>query len=285
VDGRITIVSYALGEESFVDLNGNNTYDPGVPGEPFQDLGNVYKDRVYDGFYDARDEEFIPLEINNAAVCANPNSDLLLLNAYTPTVPGTCDGRWSGAGQVYVRRAVETVLSSSSARPLWGNTSRLESTCNKVLLQDGPGRNDTRLYTRVLGDTWYGGAGGVLTFIAADANPGRLKPITQWTGPVINGSPTFDPLTDYDYFPRLNPMAAGTVVSAEAVTTGLTVTVAGGSPIPDTLEASFVGIGYTFSDPAVSAGTVAVTFRSPSGVATTYTVNILRSSTPPSTCP
>jgi hypothetical protein len=39
-DGRVTILAYALGEESFVDSNGNNRYDAG---EPFTDLGDPFR--------------------------------------------------------------------------------------------------------------------------------------------------------------------------------------------------------------------------------------------------
>jgi len=275
VDGRVTIVAYALGEESFVDLNGNNTFDFF---EPFQDLGDIFKDRVFDGFFDARDEEFIPLEINNASTCVPTTSPLLGLSASIPSVPGTCDGRWSGAGQVYVRRAAETVLSTSSARPLWADTSRLSASCRKVRLQDGPAVVDTNIYTVVAGDSWYGGSEGVLTFIVADNNPGRIRR-------PFNNPSSFDPLLDYVQFPRLNPMAAGTLVTATTVGTGLTVTVAGGSRVPDTLEASLVGIGYTFNDPAVSSGVINITFTSPAGLATTVSVAVLRATAPPSLCP
>jgi hypothetical protein len=39
-DGRITVLAYALGEESFVDNNGNNRYDAG---EDFGDLGDPFR--------------------------------------------------------------------------------------------------------------------------------------------------------------------------------------------------------------------------------------------------
>jgi hypothetical protein len=41
-EGRITVLAYALGEESFTDSNGNNVFDPG---EPFTDLQpNIFRD-------------------------------------------------------------------------------------------------------------------------------------------------------------------------------------------------------------------------------------------------
>ena len=129
-DGRITVTAYALGEESFIDQNGNNIRDGN---EPFQDLGNIFKDRIFDGIYDPGVDEYIPTNINNSSPCSLPNTQpafdavtglgrtavtdaLLALDASIPSVPSTCDSTWSGAGKVYVRRAAETVLSTSVAR-------------------------------------------------------------------------------------------------------------------------------------------------------------------------
>ena len=195
VDGRVTITAYALGEESFLDVNGNNARDAG---EPFQDLGNIFKDRNFDGVYDSAVDEFVPLAVNNSSACTAPANNLLLLNTSIPSVPGTCDGAWSGAGQVYVRRAAETVLSTSAARPLWANTQRprrvaaARSSCRSARCP-----TQTAQFTLVAGDTWYGGGSGTLSFIVADANPGSIAQGLR---------------------PRLNPMAAGTVISASSPT-------------------------------------------------------------------
>ena len=290
VDGRVTITSYALGEESFIDTNGNNSYELG---EPFQDLGNIFKDRNFDGLYDSAVDEFVSLNINNNSTCVAPINDLLLLDASIPSVRitngaaiDTCDNKWSGAGQVYVRRAAETVLSTSGARPLWSSTRGLSNTCvsSRRKLQVGPTTTQTADFTAVEGDTWYGGGSDTLSFIVADANPGRAKNQSLWTGPAFNGQPTLNPLTDYVQFPRLNPMAAGTTISASTPTTGLTVTVGGGSPVPSTTEASLGAVAYNFSDPLVTSGVIFVTFRSPSGTGTTVTVPVVRGAAP-SACP
>jgi len=260
VDGRVTITAYALGEESFLDLNGNNARDVN---EPFQDLGNIFKDRNFDGRFDAAVDEFVPLAVNNSSSCAVPGNDLLLLNTSIPSVPGTCDGLWSGAGQVYVRRAAETVLSTSGARPLWANTSGLSNTCAKIEMQVGPMPTQTVEFTAVAGDTWYGGRSGTLSFIVGDANPGSLAQGLR---------------------PRLNPMAAGTVVSAASPTTGVTVTV-GGSPVPSTTEATLAAVAYNFGLTAPPTGVVLVTFTSPSGTATTYSVDVVTDAPRPAACP
>jgi hypothetical protein len=261
-DGRFTVTAYALGEESFIDQNGNNSYDLG---EPFQDLGNVFKDRLFDGSYDASVDEYVPTNISNSSACvalgapsgATPaTTALLALDASIPSVPGTCDAAWSGAGKVYVRRATETVLSTSSARALWYSKSGLDATCTTLALQTGPLPTTSAVFTPVQGgETWYGNGSASLTlpFIVADAN----------TFPAVGPNGTVG---------RLNPMAAGTTISAATPTTGLKVILGGGSPVPSTTEATLGAVGVTFD--TVSAGVVFVTFTSPKGLATTYAINV-----------
>lgn len=256
VDGRVTITAYALGEESFLDLDGNNLF---TNGEPFQDLGNIFKDRNFDGLFDSTEDEFLPLAVNNSAACVAPGNNLLLLNPSIPSMSidngnsvDTCDSRWSGAGQVYVRRATETVLSTSSARPLWFSTAGLDDSCAKIDLQVGPNpASDRGRFTLMQGgDTWYAGSGGnSLTFIVGDANPGAAN---------------------LGLLPRLNPMAAGTAITATA-TPGLAVLV-GGSPVPSTSEASTATVVVTFDN--ASSGTVFINITSPSGLRSTFPIPV-----------
>ena len=267
VDGRVTITAYALGEESFLDLNGNNAYDLG---EPFQDLGNVFKDRNFDGLYDPTVDEFVPLTINNSGTCTPPGNVLLALDVSIPSVPGTCNTGWSGAGQVYVRRAIETVLSTSGARPLWPTPtdSRVLGAGVSLRLQvsPDPAFASTVVYRAVIGDTLCSaGASGTFTVLVADANPGRPK------------SPFSNPLTDYDQFPRFNPMAAGTAVNASTPTTGFGASTVSGSPVPSTNAVSSAVIGYNFTDTTVSEGIVSIAFTSPvSGTSTSTSVRVVR---------
>jgi hypothetical protein len=278
-DGRITVTAYALGEESFIDQNGNNTYDPG---EPFQDLGNLFKDRLFDGVFDVSVDEYIPTNIANGSACVTPpfsgpafngtigvtpvTSALLALDPGIPSVGGsTCDGVWSGAGKVYVRRATETVLSTSAARALWSNTAGLDALCAKVTLQNGPQTANTGIYTQVAGSgTWYANdsTSTTLSFIVGDAN---IFPALSGAGAVG----------------RLNPMAAGTTVAATA-TLGLGVAFVGGSPVPSTREASTASVGVSFV--TATSGTVFVTFRSPGGTGTTYAIPVTTAARP-SACP
>ncbi|MDE2452654.1 MAG: hypothetical protein KGL43_03585, partial [Burkholderiales bacterium] len=92
------------------------------------------------------------------------------------------------------------------------------------------------------GTTWFVGAAntvGVLSFLVTDANQTAL-----------------------------NPVAQGSTVTATG-TTGLTVAVVGGSPVPNTLYPSGVSISYSFGAP-VTSGTVTVTIASPRGLQSTF---------------
>lgn len=271
IDGRVTIVAYALGEESFIDKNGNNIYDAG---EDFQDLGNIFKDRNYDGVFDAALDEFIGISLSgntNSACAASANTPIFGLTGYTPSVPATCDGKWTGSGQIYVRRAVETVLSTSVARPLWPGVSSRVTLANGTLpLQTGPLASQFSNYYLAGGDAICNvGASGSFTLIAADANPGLLN--SAGADPSLASS--------YTVLPRLNPMPAGTVITASTPTTGFAVTVGGGSPVPNTSQASLVNVSYSFD--TASSGVVNLTFTSPRGTGTSYSFLVTRQSSCP----
>jgi hypothetical protein len=234
VDGRITITAYALGEESFLDSNGDNVW---TVGEPFQDLGDVFKDRLFDGAY-ASDgtDEFVSLSISSAQSCAAITNSLLNMNASIPSRPGTCDAVW---GKAYVRRATETVLSTSSSRLLWPwatPSAAASDACSIVNLQTGPGSVTSKFY-QVADTELYGLPSlGTLSVVLADANPIRL-----------------------------NPMASGTTVTLTP-STGITTQMLGGDVVPSTGEATSAVFSYKFE--AASSGTIAVKTTSPSGLTT-----------------
>ena len=264
IDGRVTITTYALGEESFIDagatdptLNGNNTW---APGKPFQALGHVFKDRDFNG-YNAAEDELIPLGTGGVFACPAPGSPLLALDVSIPSAGGsTCNSAlvppgWTGAGKVYVRRAAETVLSTSGARPTWANRAGLAAGCTKLDLKISP--TTTQEFTVVDGaSVWYnnGNRLGQLLISAADANPVRF-----------------------------NPMAQGTTITAVS-TEGMAVEVLGGT-VPSSSDPSVAAINFSFSDaPITTAGTITLTFTSPSGVPTLRSINMQRGVNPGASC-
>lgn len=262
-DGRVTVTAYALGEESFIDLNGNNSYDIG---EPFQDLGDLFKDRNFDGVFDPALDETIPLiQGGGVHACSSPPISYAGLLGLTPGIPSSggasCDGGWSGAGRVYVRRAVETVLSTSSSTLLWANTGSgskgLDSNCAAQVTtrQAGPNPGNNVSLVPVSGDTWFGGSidgngavvrssSGALSFIVADANPYR------W-----------------------NPMPAGTTLNATTPTPALSVSLVG-SPVGSTSEVTTASLTYGFGDPSPDSGIINIEVKSPRGVITAYSVEV-----------
>ena len=265
-DGRVTVLAYALGEESFLDTNGDNVY---TTGEDYQDLGDVFLDRLYNSSYNAAEDQFISLSITGNDACNTSASTLLRIGVEAPsrtvsrdgTALNTCVAGW---GRAYVRKAIQTVFSSSSARLGWRQSpgdSRVRSlssanTCRSVTLIDqiaaspyaaSDAATTTNFY--LLGDAANvrivnAGKSGSLGFLVADANPVAL-----------------------------NPMAAGTTVSATA-TSGLTVSVQGGT-VPSTLNPSGSAIDYSFDD-STSAGTITISVRSPSGLVTVFSQSINR---------
>lgn len=243
VDGRVTVVTYALGEKSFLDVNGNNVYDAG---EEFQNLGDIFLDRKFDNYYQSSDDQFVSVSTGETQPCVAANSDLLATGVSIPSRPNTCSKDW---GRAYVRRAVQTIFSTSSARPLWG-LSRPDN----ARAPNGTCVAPVSLITHYAGDVakssnfmLFGADGlysmpvaGVLSLTAADANPVAY-----------------------------NPVSAGTVIAVKA-TDGLSVEVLGGTPVPSTSTPTGVGVSYKFDD-KTSEGTVAVSFTSPSGLV--YTVS------------
>lgn len=247
-DGRITIAAYALGEESFIDANGNNIYDPG---EDFQDLGDVFISRGFSRTFNEAIDQRIPQSLTAAATCVNASSALLALDRSIPSATtfsgaNRCDGAW---GQAFVRRAAETVLSTSGARPLWlANSVGLDSGCRLVTLVGDTGANVSSYVVGSGGLYGLTAAGGTLSFLVADANTVRL-----------------------------NPMAAGTTVSVKA-SSNIVVAVLGGSPVPSTSSANAAAISYSFS--SGTTGSITLSFGSPGGLTTSLIVPVTTSGTP-----
>ena len=124
VNGRVTLVAYALGEESFIDANGNNSYDSG---ETFYDLGDIYIDANENGQWDPG-ETYVALGLGTSACLTQPAATALPANySDVPSKQNTCSGKWdansSGAAATnYVRRSQVMTLSDSFAQISDGNT-------------------------------------------------------------------------------------------------------------------------------------------------------------------
>ncbi len=117
-DGRVTVLAYASGEKSFIDLNGNNTYDSE---ETFYDLGDPFIDASENGLWDAtnsREQSLNFAPVSNPVACSvrlgNGSAAALPTNySNVPSVQNSCSGTWN-SGRAYVRRSTVMILSGST---------------------------------------------------------------------------------------------------------------------------------------------------------------------------
>jgi hypothetical protein len=101
--GRVAILAYMDGEESFIDQNGDNVWQAG---EPFFDMGTAYRDDNENAVYDAATEQTYPGGSTGSSSCAG--------NPYSyPSVANTCDGTWSSS--IRVRKQIVIVLATDNA--------------------------------------------------------------------------------------------------------------------------------------------------------------------------
>src|SRR5450830_1884932 len=102
-NGKVVILAYATGEEDFVDLNGNNVYDPG---EPFTDLGAAYRDDDFSLSYTPGEFVMPRLPKSGAYVnCAGAAGGVL-------GQANTCDGVW---GPIEVRGQRTVIFATGAA--------------------------------------------------------------------------------------------------------------------------------------------------------------------------
>jgi len=114
--GRAVILAYMDGEESFIDQNGDNTWQSG---ETFYDVGLAYRDDNGNGTYDTAAEQTYPGGSTGAMPCEGAGagvgaaSGIVATSGRYPSVDNTCDGVWSS--QIRVRQQTIIVLASHAA--------------------------------------------------------------------------------------------------------------------------------------------------------------------------
>ncbi|MDD5057053.1 MAG: hypothetical protein PHQ60_04205 [Sideroxydans sp.] len=130
-DGRLTVLAYAVGEESFVDLNGNGVADK-TPNELIvngssTDIGEAYVDYNENGVYNAATEPY--LDFNQDGVYSGTTSGVAPYNFVGATSAGDgyyngvlCDniatssaGTCSATKTIHVRKSIVIVLSGSTS--------------------------------------------------------------------------------------------------------------------------------------------------------------------------
>lgn len=102
--GRSSVLVTAIGEETFIDTDGDGRYDDG---ETFDDLGEAYRDADEDGRYDLSFDEFSDFNSNGTRDTGNG-----LFNGTLCDGPGDCAP--SSMRTLNVRSNITIVMSGSS---------------------------------------------------------------------------------------------------------------------------------------------------------------------------
>ena len=137
--GRVTVLAYANGEESFDDTDGDNLYKPAT--ENHRRLGDAYVDNNEDGVWTSP-EQYFPFagSIDNANTGASCPTDYVRYgNAKSKA--DTCNTTW---GQAQVRRDQVIVLSGNAIHNIYATSLNSYMDSGQVYV----------------GDTFGGAAGG-----------------------------------------------------------------------------------------------------------------------------
>lgn len=100
--GRVAVLAYALGEESFVDLNGNGVYDAATV-DSYSDMPEAFLDANFNGSRDAW-EEFVDTNTNGSYDGPDGIFNGILRNAAI-----------TGPTTIHVRGSLRLILSGSGA--------------------------------------------------------------------------------------------------------------------------------------------------------------------------
>ncbi|RMD79295.1 MAG: hypothetical protein D6809_03925 [Gammaproteobacteria bacterium] len=126
-DGRSTILAYAVGEESFVDKNGNGVFDDG---DSFTDLGEPYLDANENGSYDLG--EFF-YDFNKNGVRDGPDGKYEGVLCQHSTLCGSSSTAPIGVSSVLVMAGSNIAVTISPASATFANGA---STSFTVTLED-----------------------------------------------------------------------------------------------------------------------------------------------------
>ena len=103
INGRVAILAYLNGEESFIDSNGDNVWQSG---ESFHGVGRAFIDTNEDGIWQAG-EQIIGTSSGSSA-CFDPLAADL-------AIPNTCGSSSLWSGNILVRRQITITLATSVA--------------------------------------------------------------------------------------------------------------------------------------------------------------------------
>ena len=257
-DGRVTILAYALGEESFVDANGNNLFETG---ESYADLGEPFRnDRAITGV----NAEFGD-DAYSSGNATRANGEPYIDSNGSGTWNATGDGQYNGvlraassvnttaANTIHVRRALVQVLSTSDARitPLTSAPIALDQCVDGTVFQNAP-----RTFPIAIRDsnlTVFPINRATVTGQAIDL-PGNPLP----AGTTISFSTT-----------------NGSIISGNSITVSNTDSASAANWIyPVQMVSDVSQIGTVCQPNTVRSGLLTVTVRTPSGIVTTASYSV-----------
>lgn len=264
---RVTVLAYALGEESFTDTNGNNLYDAG---EPFTDLGEPFRnDRAITNananFTDdawssgnavrAAGEQYIDSNGNGVWNAAGDG-------VYNGVLRSAASVNTTAANTIHVRQALVMVLSKSTPAITWIDAATNSSTGPLALSHcvDGSASfvNDTRTFRFAIRDsnpTVFAGNTGAKRGLPYDlpGNPlpaGSTIAFSASNGLILgDGTPLVVPNTN-------SPDASGWIYTVQMIS-----------------DASLQASGGTCTNP-VTSGALTIKVTTPSGVITSKSFSV-----------
>ena len=130
--GRVAILAFMDGEESFVDLNGDNIWQLG---EPFFDVGTLYRDDNESLTYDVATEQTYPGGSTGTSACLPSAAGARPLSY--PSVENTCDGTWSSS----IRVRQQTIIALATSRATVTLAAARTSAGFSVKVEDGNGNS------------------------------------------------------------------------------------------------------------------------------------------------
>src|SRR5471032_1918281 len=255
---RVTVLAYALGEESFTDTNGNNLYDAG---EPFTDLGEPFRnDRAITNananFLDdawssgnavrAAGEQYIDSNGNGAWDATGDG-------VYNGVLRAASSVNTTAANTIHVRQALVMVLSKSAPAITWIDAPTATSTGPLALAHCVDNSqtfvNDTRTFRFAIRDsnpTVFAGNTGAKRGLPYDlpGNPlpaGSAITFTASNGLILNNLPLVVQNTN-------SPDASGWIYTVQMIS-----------------DASLSTAGGLCGNP-VTSGALTITVTTPNGV-------------------
>ena len=126
LNGRVAILAYMDGEESFVDLNGDNIWQSN---EAFFAVGTLYRDDDENRIYNPAAEQTYPGGTTGGSACADD------VHSY-PSIANTCDNvTWSGS--IRVRQQIVIAVATQGANVLLTSARTLNGFTVRVTDRNG----------------------------------------------------------------------------------------------------------------------------------------------------